>query len=50
MKIGLFGEADINVSTITIFEWDNVISKKDRTKSTKFGIKVRSVRGERYVY
>jgi hypothetical protein len=49
MKMGLFGEADINISTIAIFEWDNVISKKDRTKGTKFGIKVRSVRGERYV-
>jgi hypothetical protein len=50
MKIGLFGETDISISTIAILEWDNVISKKDRTKGTKFGIKVRSVRGERYVY
>jgi hypothetical protein len=45
----LFGEADIDISTVTIFEWDNVISKKNRMKGTKFGIKVRSVRGERYV-
>jgi hypothetical protein len=43
------GEADINISTITIFEWDNVTSKKGRTKGTKFGVKVRSVRDERYV-
>jgi len=48
MKMGLFGEADINIGIIFIFEWDHVISK-DRTKGTKFGIKVRSVRGERYV-
>jgi hypothetical protein len=46
MKMGLFGEADINISRITIFEWDNVISRKDRMKGTKFGIKIRSVRGE----
>lgn len=49
MKVGLFGEADINISTIAIFEWDSVISKKDRMKGTKFGTKVRSVKGERYV-
>lgn len=49
MYMGLFGEADINISTIPIYEWDNVISKKDRTKGIKFGMKVRSVRGERYV-
>jgi hypothetical protein len=47
--MGLFGEADINISTIAIFERDNVISKKNRKKGTKFGINVRSVRGERYV-
>jgi hypothetical protein len=49
MKMGLFGKADINISTKAIFEWENVISKKERTKGTKFVIKVRSVRGERYV-
>jgi len=47
--MGLFGEADINISTIAIFERDNVISKKNRMKGTKFGINVRSVRGEIYV-
>lgn len=50
MKIGLFGEADTNISTITIFEQDKSISKKERMKGTKFGyIKVRSVRCKRYV-
>jgi hypothetical protein len=42
----LFGEAATNISTIAIFEQGNVISKYNRTKGTKFGIKVR---GERYV-
>lgn len=41
MKMGLFGEADINISTIAIFEWDSVISK-DRTGQRAQNLVLRS--------
>ena len=42
MKMGLFGDyADINISIITIFEWDNVISK-DRTGQRAQNLVLRS--------